>query len=246
MGDSALLRSLQRLAPIVEVVEEEEVELDDVDARAELAAIERLSDDIREFLARPVAAGETVDVTELVDAIVASRVDEASLAQALAVAIMAALPAPVTPDNSVVIDAFAAVTKELASLRKKMSGVAASGGGGGYGEVALRTANKEPVGPANPLPITFDSDVAVVVEGQPRLVGVWDSVAGVSGTETLTGSKRIVGVMAHFTTAGTVQINATTVPCPAGLTFNWNPNAQVTDPTLIFTGSDSYFVEYVT
>lgn len=158
----------------------------------------------------------------------------------LAAAIAAALPMPA--DSA---PALAAVTKELAALRKRLAGGFVGGGASGTAnDVRLQTVDKELVSDANPLPVTFEGDL--LVDGIPDLTGVWDYDAGAVGTLVVGAGKRIVGIMAHTTTGGSIQINGgTVIPLPANFTFNLNPNGQITAPTIVFVGIDLYFVEHL-
>lgn len=74
-------------------------------------------------------------------------------------------------------------------------------------------------------------------------VGTWGYLAGVSGTETVTG--RVVSIAARGTGA-TLTINGgDTVAIPDG-GFEFSPSGALVDPVLVFTDTDSYFVEVVT
>lgn len=76
--------------------------------------------------------------------------------------------------------------------------------------------------------------------------GTWAYYAGVSGTVTVSGGQRVIGISCHATSAGSFTINGgAAIPIPAGLSINIQPLGNVTAPTIIFTGTDSYFVEVV-
>lgn len=78
--------------------------------------------------------------------------------------------------------------------------------------------------------------------------------AGASGTVTLEKGNQILQVHAHATTAGTVVIlGGDSIPIPAGAGWGWQiqhlnwvaGSAQFSGSlTLVFTGTDAYFVEY--
>jgi hypothetical protein len=71
--------------------------------------------------------------------------------------------------------------------------------------------------------------------------------AGVEGTVTLTGSKKVVGIIAHSDLGGTVSINdGDDIIIPAGTGFSFSPKGNYIDPEIIFTDTDSYVVEYIT
>lgn len=85
-------------------------------------------------------------------------------------------------------------------------------------------------------------------------VGTWNYKAGVSGTATLTGGKRVTRITAIALGAGgTVQINGgDSIPVPYDSTdktssdLTIEPKGNLVDPTIIFTGTDAYVIEWVT
>lgn len=80
----------------------------------------------------------------------------------------------------------------------------------------------------------------------PPITGTWGYNAGVSGTVTLAGSKRVRSITAISTAGGTVTIDGgDSIPIPANFAFNLPIDAQITDAVIVFTGTDSYFVDYV-
>lgn len=82
----------------------------------------------------------------------------------------------------------------------------------------------------------------------PDESGVWDYTAGLTGTVTLTGGKRLLGIAASAPTSGSasMQINGgAAITIPAGKSIEFEPRANTTDPTIVFTGTDSYVVEWV-
>lgn len=82
----------------------------------------------------------------------------------------------------------------------------------------------------------------------PDESGTWGYNAGVSGTLTVAANKRILAITA---TAGalvgaTMTINGgQTITIPAGTTITISPRANLTAPTLVFTSTTSYFVEFI-
>ena len=110
-------------------------------------------------------------------------------------------------------------------------------------------------GAGNPVPVTLDFPASQAVTGTvavnnfpPNLAaGTWGYSAGVSGTLTLTGGKRVLDINAHSLTGGTVTINGgDTIPVPANVGFTFTPSGALTNPVIVFTGTDSYSVEFVT
>lgn len=76
--------------------------------------------------------------------------------------------------------------------------------------------------------------------------GTWSYYAGTSGTVVVTAGQRVIGIGTHSTGSGTLTINGgPSVPIPAGISINIEPLGNVVAPTLVFTGTDSYFIEVV-
>ena len=88
-----------------------------------------------------------------------------------------------------------------------------------------------------------------------EIQGTWGYAAGTSGTVTPPAGSRILSICAHATTfPATVTIfGGTPIPIIADPVTSWFVFkvlhglciAQGTTPTIVFTGTDSYFVEYV-
>lgn len=77
-------------------------------------------------------------------------------------------------------------------------------------------------------------------------IGTWGYNAGTSGTVTLTGGKRLLSAAVHASSVASMTINGgDSIPIPANVAFDVTPKMSLTDPTLVFTGSDSFFVEWV-
>lgn len=76
------------------------------------------------------------------------------------------------------------------------------------------------------------------------LAGTWAYYAGVSGTVVVAAGRRVIGIAAHATTAGSMTINGgDSIPIPAGTSIAFTPQGNLVAPTLVFTGTDSYAVE---
>lgn len=81
----------------------------------------------------------------------------------------------------------------------------------------------------------------------------WGYSSGISGTVTLSGSKKVKEITAIAQeSAATLQINGgDIITLPYGstdrlsVTFSVKPDDLI-DPTIIFTGTKSYFIEYST
>lgn len=93
----------------------------------------------------------------------------------------------------------------------------------------------------------------VVIEGQTRyrqriaigaLSGTWSYYAGTSGTVNVAAGRRVIGIAAHATSAGSLTINGgETIPLPAGASIAIAPQGNLVAPTVILVGTDSYFIE---
>lgn len=103
---------------------------------------------------------------------------------------------------------------------------------------------------ASPVP-TQPSGTQTVTDAQAA--GTWGYNAGTAGTLVLTGSKRVLHITAiALEAAATLTINGgDTITIPYGATdsvsseLTIEPRGNLTDPTLVFTGTTAYFVEYV-
>jgi hypothetical protein len=82
----------------------------------------------------------------------------------------------------------------------------------------------------------------------PITTGTWSYYAGTSGTINVTSGQRVLGITAHATNAGsTMTINGgQSFPIIANSAFNLTPNGNLTAPTIVFSGTDSYFIETIT
>jgi hypothetical protein len=85
-------------------------------------------------------------------------------------------------------------------------------------------------------------------------VGTWGYSSGALGTLTLTGGKRVLQITAiSLEVAGSITINGgDVIRLPYGnvdkvsTEITIQPQGNLTDPVIVFTDTDSYFVEYVT
>lgn len=122
------------------------------------------------------------------------------------------------------------------------------GGGGGPSVVGLNdaTGNRLIINPDGSLNTT-SSGTPAPDPNLPDLTGTWGYKAGVSGTPSIPALARVIGIAAHGTVAATLTINAgDSIPIPAGTAISLTPTAQLISPTLVFTSTDSYMVEYLT
>jgi len=88
-------------------------------------------------------------------------------------------------------------------------------------------------------------DAAPVSTKHATADGTWGYHAGTSGTPTITG--RVVGITATGgTSAASFTINGgDTITVPADMSIEVTPRGNLSAPTIVFTGTASYFVEVV-
>ena len=92
----------------------------------------------------------------------------------------------------------------------------------------------------------FPSSQAVTEANVDKNFGTWSYYAGTSGTVIVTGGQRVIGIGCHSTTGGSFTINGgASVPIPTNISINVEPLGNVMAPTIVFTSTDSYFVEVV-
>src|SRR5579863_9998328 len=76
--------------------------------------------------------------------------------------------------------------------------------------------------------------------------GTWSYYAGTSGTVTVSAGQRVIGIGCHSTSGGSFTINSgSSIPVPANVGISIEPLGNLTAPTIVFTSTDSYFVEVV-
>ena len=79
-----------------------------------------------------------------------------------------------------------------------------------------------------------------------RVYGTWAYYAGTSGTVVVGAGRRVLGIAAHSTTGGSFTINGgNTITLPANVSVNIEPLGNLIAPTIVFTSTDTYFVEVV-
>lgn len=91
------------------------------------------------------------------------------------------------------------------------------------------------------------TEKGLVVRTVNRQEGAWNYAAGIQGTPTLPEGARIIQIaLAAGLTPASMTINggdSITVPANQALTIE--PKGNLVAPTLIFTSTASYFVEFV-
>lgn len=115
-------------------------------------------------------------------------------------------------------------------------------------DVQLR-ATAVPVSAASlPLPsgAAAETTLSALNTRTPQLVGTWGYAAGTSGTPTIGAGKRVISITAFASSAGSMTINGgDSIPLPANLAVSIAPLGNLVNPTLVFTSTSSFFVEWV-
>lgn len=76
--------------------------------------------------------------------------------------------------------------------------------------------------------------------------GPWSYYSGINGTVVVGAGLRVVGISAYAALGGTITINGgATITLPIGVAIAISPNGNLVAPTIIFTGTSTYFVEVV-
>jgi hypothetical protein len=76
--------------------------------------------------------------------------------------------------------------------------------------------------------------------------GVFGYESGVSGTETLTGSKKVKSISAYSLAGGTITINGgDSIIIPANGSVDIPCDYNLVDPTVIFTATTTYLITYI-
>lgn len=99
-----------------------------------------------------------------------------------------------------------------------------------------------------PLPTgaTTEATLSTLNANIAKEYGTWAYYAGVSGSVGVTAGQRVLSISCHCTTAGTVTINGgSSIPVPANVGFSVDMRGVLVAPTIVFTGTDSYFIEVV-
>jgi hypothetical protein len=77
-------------------------------------------------------------------------------------------------------------------------------------------------------------------------LGAWSYYAGASGTVNVAANQRVIGILTHSTNGGSFTVaGGPSIPVPANVTIDINPLGNLTGPTIVFTGTDTYLVEVV-
>lgn len=76
--------------------------------------------------------------------------------------------------------------------------------------------------------------------------GTWAYYSGTSGTIVVGVGQRVLSISCHSTLGGSLTINGgATIPVPANVGFAINPLGNLVAPIIVYSGTDSYFIEVV-
>ena len=89
--------------------------------------------------------------------------------------------------------------------------------------------------------------LGLINDKTPDELGIWAYYGGVSDAG-LAVVGRVLGISAYAASTGaTVSINGgDAIPVPPSGGFALDPRGNLLDPTIVFAGTDAYFVEVVT
>lgn len=91
-----------------------------------------------------------------------------------------------------------------------------------------------------------EATLLILSDNIARSYGTWSYSSGINGTVVVTGGKRVIGISAYSVLGGSFTINGgDTILIPAGVAYNIEPNGNLTDPTFIFSDTNTYFIELV-
>lgn len=76
--------------------------------------------------------------------------------------------------------------------------------------------------------------------------GTWSYASGITGTVAVPALTRVVGISAYSALGGSFTINGgATITLPVGVAVSISPNGNLVAPTIVFSGTSTYFVEMV-
>lgn len=109
-----------------------------------------------------------------------------------------------------------------------------------------------------PLPVTFsgtlplptgaatEATLGALAADVEKNYGTWAYYSGINGTLVVPAGQRILGICAYAALGGTITINGgPTITLPIGVAVSISPNGNLVAPTVVFTGTSTYFVEVV-
>lgn len=97
-----------------------------------------------------------------------------------------------------------------------------------------------------PLPTGASTEATLLLleTNTAKNYGTWGYVSGIDGTVVVTG--RVVGIGAYSLLGGSFTINGgDVITLPSGVAYNIQPNGNLVNPTIIFTGTNTFIIETV-
>lgn len=209
----------------------------------------------------PVVHVPAPDLADVVNAVTALQPGPSAeqIARALADVLAPALPA------SQGADALGEVARALEKLDFRLKGMGTQAYGGGsvtlqpgqtvgvsnWGEMPTSGGLTNTELRATPVPVSGTVSVGNLPASQAvtnphlsNLTGAWGYYAGVAGTVAVAAGRKVTGIAAHATVAGSLTIDGgPSVPIPANSQIAIAPLGNLVAPSITFTGTDSYFVE---
>lgn len=92
--------------------------------------------------------------------------------------------------------------------------------------------------------LAVDASGSTVIDAKQS--GVWGYKSGVSGTPTIPANAKILQITAASVVGGSLTINGgDTVTLPPNGSISIEPKGNLVTPTVVFTNTSAYFVEYV-
>jgi hypothetical protein len=94
----------------------------------------------------------------------------------------------------------------------------------------------------NPIPVSMPASQA-----DTNVTGAWAYAAGTSGTVTLPAGSKVLQISATSLLGGSFTVNGgAAINIPANQQFTLEPRGNLVAPTLVFTSTTAYVVEYLT
>lgn len=169
--------------------------------------------------------------------------------------IKAGSPTPVTTTDRLPVDTGlttqtdALTNAQLRASPVPVSGTVTANQGGTWNINNITGTVSLPTGAATAAnQTTANASLSSLDAKMPDESGAWGYNAGTTGTLNVAANKRILAISATAPalTGGSMTINGgQTITIPAGTSITITPKANLVAPTVVFTGTASYFVEFI-
>lgn len=154
------------------------------------------------------------------------------------------------PDNTLLNPGFGGDTvRDLARQggSVKTQAVQLDLGGSSANAEMLITAGQQLMAASVPVVIASDQ-TGLTVSNLPNSAGMWGYFSGVSGTVVMLANQRVLRIVtsASATLAASFNVNGgSAIPVPISTLRAIEPRAALVGPTVVFTNTDSYLIEFV-